>query len=157
MYCLPVRLKFYALFIERKFNWKMIREEIIYDVAVVKIGDVDKEDVYVWWGALRLFVRIYWAMDVGLVGSYVVRESVCVSFLLVSVLWNSMSWSLSKHSAKILYLFPVWIFGFTISIPCVFSFLSVVVQLESEKDLFLVVLLQMFSSVAFPALSMGFS
>lgn len=30
--------------LECKFNWEMIREKVIYGVAVVKIEDVDKED-----------------------------------------------------------------------------------------------------------------
>lgn len=45
------------------------------------------------------------------------------------------------HSTKMLYLFCVGIFAFTISIPCVFSLFSDVVQLEIEKDLLLVMLL----------------
>ena len=64
------------------------------------------------------------------------------------VLVHSMSCSLLKHSVKMLYLFPDEIFGFTISISCGFSFLSLVVQLERAEDL-LVLLLEMCSSVTF--------
>ena len=48
-----------------------------------------------------------------------------------------------------MYLLPVGIFGFTISIPCAFSFLSDAMQLEIEENLLLAVLLEVFSSVAF--------
>ena len=33
--------------LKRKFNWKMIWGEVIYDMAVERIGNVGKEDVYV--------------------------------------------------------------------------------------------------------------
>lgn len=53
------------------------------------------------------------------------------------------------ENAESVSYWDVWIYN----LPCVFSFLSVVVQLESEKDFLLVVLLEvLFDSLLFCAI-----